>query len=89
MPIKTAPAKIKISNNLIKCFLKFKFALKKIIPIIKASQALREKVRRITLGPYVGIGISSGPFQVGFGAQYNLRWSDVKTSLNIFKKKEK
>lgn len=48
------------------------------------------KVRRITLGPYVGLGISSGPFQVGFGAQYNLRWSDVKTSIGkIFKKKEK
>jgi hypothetical protein len=31
------------------------------------------KVRRITLGPYVGIGLSSGPFQVGFRRAIQLK----------------
>lgn len=45
------------------------------------------KVRRITLGPYAGVGISAGPYQVGVGAQYNLRWKDIWNGIkNIFKK---
>ena len=45
------------------------------------------KVRRVTLGPYIGVGLSTGIFQVGFGAQYNLRWSDMKSGIkSIFKK---
>lgn len=45
------------------------------------------KVSRITLGPYIGVGLSYGPYQVGVGAQYNLRWSDLwKGIKSIFKK---